>query len=107
MDEWPQSPPTNSFDTTSCATDGLVTDESPSEGFAADELTTDEVTVTDSPLEASAEDDRSMHDDTPLGQARSLLDGLDGAEATPAQVADTLDQAVALLRDALQASAPD
>jgi len=42
-----------------------------------------------------------------LDQARALLDGLDQAPAAPAEVAETLDAAVALLRDALQASAPD
>jgi hypothetical protein len=46
-------------------------------------------------------------DGTALDQARALLDCLDEAPAAPAQVADTLDAAVALLRDALQASAPD
>lgn len=44
---------------------------------------------------------------TALDQARALLVDLDESPAAPAQVADTLDAAVALLRDALQASAPD
>jgi hypothetical protein len=69
------------------------------------------------PGQSPAATDGAIHDDavqgsTALDRARMLLDGLDDVGASdhqtsPAQVADTLDTAVALLRDALQASAPD